>query len=293
MPNEAWPFSPDVASAPARNLLSAAVERSDLADFDVSAMIVGGEKPWRRIRVERGTGEMAGVDRAGVDGDAVGVEFGKRGGGDGVAVDNGLGERPGETKEFLADPAGGHRILIGKGKIGVYAAVDEDVAVGFHHPVRRTQGCDMAGMSDGQLSDGAVHVVDVLKPVGAQGLVAPIHQPAVHYRFSVVGGIEEAEQKFLVIAEDQPRTGMRLERGNCQIEALPAFRAAIDEVAQEDDAKLAIARIRADGFEQGLQQVAPAVDIANGVGERHSGILAVVCGTDAGQGLVAASVPIV
>jgi hypothetical protein len=171
--------------------------------------------------------------------------------------------------------------------------MDEDVVVGFHHPVSLAQGCDMAGMSGGQLSDGAVDVVDVFKAVGAQGLVAPIHQPAVHYRFSVVGGIQEAEQKFLVIAEDQPGARMRLERGHRQIEALPAFRAAIDEVAQEDDPKPAIACIRADGVEQRLQQVTPAVDIADGIGERHSRILAVVCGTDAGQGLVAASGPIV
>lgn len=89
---------------------------------------------------------------------------------------------------------------------------------------------------------------------------------------AAAGVADETQQKLLVVSEDQRRTGAVAERGDHEIERLTAFRAAVDHIAEKDDASgLATGcGIGVDRRQKRFQQVASAVDIADGIEEGHA-----------------------
>lgn len=139
----------------------------------------------------------------------------------------------------------------------------------------------------GQLPGNRLNIHGFRKAVGVQRFDATIGQPALGRRRAVFVRFEKSQQEFLVIALDETGAGVVVQGLDHQIEALPAFRPAIDDVAEENNACLTRVHVGVDGRKQCSQQIASAVNIADGIGECHAGVLVVsILAYDMGAGRI-------
>ena len=176
--------------------------------------------------------------RAGIDADSVRAGFDRFG--NRVAVHHHLIQRGSVIEKRVANPPQVAAALLIEWRIGADARVDERIVPDHHHVLEPVEERAVGSRNEVRESMDQLLVIEPLIFAGghavAQHRFAPADSAEQPQRLRLA--VERAEKDLLMVAQQEADARMRIGQRDQPVEDAGRIGAAVDEVAEEDDARL-------------------------------------------------------